>query len=105
MPDNTDTQLSNILNGQMPSGAGGSSLFQLPSGLVTVLTIGSIVVTVLSVVIMILYLVSLVRRWKVQTAILDIQKQVHEMNERQKAQVVPAPVPVQEEITTPEVQG
>ena len=47
----------------------------------------SVVVTVLFVF---MYILSMFRRRKVEKAILDIQKTLHEMNERDKARIKPA---------------
>jgi len=51
------------------------------SGLITFVTIASLVITV---VIMVMWVLSWMHRRKVQNAILDIQSVLHEMNERAK---------------------
>lgn len=49
----------------------------------------SLVITLLFVV---MYIVSQFRRRKLENAILDMQKVLHEMNEREKARLHPMPV-------------
>ena len=49
----------------------------------------SFVITLLFVV---LYVVSMIRRRKLENAILDMQKVLHEMNEREKARSTPRPM-------------
>lgn len=50
----------------------------------------SVAVTIIFVA---LYLSSIMRKRKVENAILDIQKTLHEMNERDKARSAPRPMP------------
>ena len=49
--------------------------------------------TALTVLIVILYVYSMMRRRKLEKALLDIQKTLSEMNERDKARSTPAPLP------------
>lgn len=81
---------SNDLNSLLQGQGGSLNLSpQLPPGLSTLLSIASIALTVLSLVIIVLYIASLVRRWRVQSAIFDIQKQVREINQRELTKQTP----------------
>ena len=51
------------------------------AGLFLIVTIGSVILTIL---LLIVWIMSLVRKRKVQAAIFDIQSQLHQMNEREK---------------------
>lgn len=81
---------SNDLNSLLQGQGGNLNLSpQLPPGLSTLLSVASIAVTILSLVIIVFYLASLIRRWRVQSAIFDIQKQVREINQRELAKQTP----------------
>lgn len=85
--------LDDILS-QEPSGSG--NIFQMPdlaASIQEALAPFILLSVIITVIFAVLYIVSLVRRWKVEQAILDIQKTIHEMNERDKARSTPvAPV-------------
>ena len=51
---------------------------------------------IITIVFVIMLLIGMIRKWKVQSAVLDMHKLLIEMNERDKAShqpVAPAPVP------------
>lgn len=66
----------------------------LPSAASITNTLGPILLlsTILSVLLIIAYVFSVIRRYKVEKAILAMQKDIHEMNERQKSDT-PSPSP------------
>jgi hypothetical protein len=68
-------------------GSNGSSTSLIPESLTHTLTIGFIALNVISVLFLILYLLSVIRKWKVQSAVLHMQKDVAEI----KAHMVIAP--------------
>ncbi len=47
---------------------------------------------VITLAFVVLYVVSMIRRRKLENAILDMQKVLHEMNEREKARQAPRPM-------------
>lgn len=47
--------------------------------------------SILSIVLVVAYIFSVIRRYKVEKAILAMQKDIHEMNERQRSQNQAAP--------------
>ena len=54
---------------------GGSSAPSLiPESLVTTMTIGFIVLNVLGILFFVFYVISLIRKWKVESAVLNMQK-------------------------------
>ena len=58
-------------------GGGASSL--IPEGLVTTITIGFIVLNVLGILFFVFYVISLIRKWKVESAVLHMQKDLVEI--------------------------
>lgn len=58
---------------------GGSAPSLVPESLATTLTVGFIVLNVLGLLFFIFYVVSLVRKWKVESAVLHIQKDLAEI--------------------------
>lgn len=65
--------LQNLLGGSTPS--------LIPESLVTTLTVGFIVLNVLGILFMIFYVFSIVRKWRVESAMLHMQKDVAEIKE------------------------
>lgn len=53
----------------------------LPEAFIETLTIGFIALTVIAGLFLLAYLVSLVRKWKVQSAVLGLQKDVSEIKQ------------------------
>lgn len=58
-------------------GSNGGSL--IPESLTQALTIGFIIINAVSILFLIAYILSVVRKWKVQSAILHMQKDVAEL--------------------------
>lgn len=71
----------------------------IPESLITTITTGFLVLSVLGALFLILYLFSIIRKWRVDSAILQMQKDVAEI----KGQIVASkpkelnPTPVQNE--------
>ncbi len=79
---------------QLNSLIGGNSGEPLiPESLTTFLIISFVVLNLLSIVFLILWIMGMMRRWKVQTAILHMQKDIVEIKESLAKSVEPAPVP------------
>ena len=74
---------TSLLDSANPSAAINEAL----APLVTIFTIFTIVSIVLMIGIFVLWIMSMIRTRKVQNAVFDIQKTLHEMNEREKAGV------------------
>lgn len=53
---------------------GGSSPSLIPDSLITTMTVGFIVLNVLGVLFFVFYVISLIRKWKVESAVLHMQK-------------------------------
>lgn len=76
-------------------GDSGTSL--IPESLITTLTVGFIILNVIAVLFLVFYIVSLIRKWKVESAVLHMQKDLAEIKaslakpERTVEQVPPAP--------------
>lgn len=84
------SSLNNLLQSTTkpnPSSLLGSSL----SNLIEFATIASLVLTLVFIV---FWITAALHRRKVQNAIIDIQKTLHEMNERDKLRQTPTPQPV-----------
>lgn len=77
MDSSTDmTQLDpTLLQGLL--GDSGTSL--IPESLVTTLTVGFIILNVIAVLFLVFYIVSLIRKWKVESAVLHMQKDLAEI--------------------------
>lgn len=58
---------------------GGTAPSLIPESLITTLTVGFIVLNVLGILFMIFYIFSMVRKWRVETAMLKMQKDVAEI--------------------------
>lgn len=67
-------QLNSLLNG-----SSGESL--IPESMMTFLIISFVLINILTLVFLILWIAGMVRRWKVQTAILRMQKDIVEIKE------------------------
>lgn len=65
----------------------------IPESLVTVLTVSFILLNILALLFTIFYIISLIRKWKVQSAVLHMQKDVAEIKQA-LAQKQPEPAPV-----------
>lgn len=76
MQDPTTQDSQSALNGLM-SNTDGNSL--IPDSLATVMMIGFVVINIISILFIVLYVISLVRKWKVQTAIFHMQKDLAEI--------------------------
>lgn len=71
---------------------GGSSTPNLiPESLVTTLTVGFIVLNVLGVLFFMFYVISLIRKWKVESAVLKMQKDLAEIKSHLAGTPVNAP--------------
>lgn len=80
---------------------GGAQANLIPESLVTTLTVGFIVLNVLGVLFLIAYIFGIIRKWKVQSAVLHMQKDLAEIKaslvpttDRQAAEPNPGPEPV-----------
>lgn len=73
-----------------------NQLQSLPTSITNALAPILLLSTIISVLFLVAYIVSSIRRWKVQQAILDIQKEVKELNERDRNRSMP---PAQQPIT------
>ncbi|GEM_PF-2296011 len=82
---NGTTDQSTLLQSLL-GGADGGSL--IPESLVQTLTVSFIVLNVVGVLFLIAYIMSVVRKWKVQSAVLHMRKDLEEI----KAHMIPAPV-------------
>lgn len=74
-------QLSQVDQSQLNSLLGGSGGSLIPESLVATLTITFILLNVLAVLLTILYIFNVVRKWKVQSAVLHMQKDVAEIKQ------------------------
>jgi len=75
-PSTDTTQLDpSLLQGLLSD----SSPSLIPESLVTTLTIGFIVLNVLAVLFLVFYVVSIIRKWKVESAVLHMQKDLAEI--------------------------
>ena len=87
-------------------GNSGGSL--IPESLVTTLTISFIVLNVLGVLFTIFYIAGIIRKWKVQSAVLHMQKDLVEIKQALAARpqpVQPQPAPVSEPIVQPTLES
>jgi len=94
------SSLQNILGGSAPS--------LIPESLVTTLTVGFIVLNVLGVLFFVFYVINLIRKWRVDSAILHIQKDVAEIKaslSASSASSAPAPPPPSEPVAQPAEQN
>lgn len=67
---------------------GASSNFNLiPQELINMLAIGITTLTVISALFLIVYLIGTIRKWKVQSAILDMHKDVKELKQHLAPQI------------------
>ncbi|MGB4967324.1 MAG: hypothetical protein WBO35_03935 [Candidatus Saccharimonadales bacterium] len=82
MDEATLTQLLNTVNSTSEGGT--ASLFDIDA-IIQSLAPYILAMTVVSALIMILYLVSVIGKWRANKAMLDIRKLLIEMNERDKA--------------------
>jgi hypothetical protein len=58
---------------------GDSDTSLIPESLVTTLTVGFIILNVIAVLFLVFYIVSLIRKWKVESAVLHMQKDLAEI--------------------------
>jgi hypothetical protein len=101
MQDTTQLDQSSLNSLLNSANGGGASTSLIPESLTTALSVGFIVLNVISILFLILYIVSLVRKWKVQSAVLHMQKDLAEIKlalAPKSVQVEPVVVPP----TTPE---
>ena len=98
MEDYTSLDQSS-LNGLL-SGSGGSSL--IPESLVTTMIVCFVLLNLLFIAFAIFYIINLVRQWKVQSAMLHMQKDVAEIKQAFLA-AKPAPATAAEPVQPPAV--
>jgi len=91
--------LQNLLNGT--SDGGGVNL--IPESLTGILTTSLMVSLGLMIVFLVLYALSIVRKWKVQSAILRMQKDVVEIKQALVKEPTPQPQPPRQESRKVEV--
>ena len=70
---------------------GGSSPSLIPESLITTLTIGFIVLNILGILFLVFYVVSLIRKWKVESAVFHMQKDLADIKAA-LSQSTPQPV-------------
>lgn len=70
-----------------------NQLFDMTSSITDALAPFMLLSFVITVAFVVLYVVSLIRRRKLENALFDIQKTLHEMNERDKARSKPRSTP------------
>ena len=63
------------------SGDGAPTINLFPQELVEIIAVGSIALTVITALFFIVYLLGTVRKWKVQSAVLDMRNDVKELKE------------------------
>ena len=91
MEDTTDlSQLDQSALQGLLGGGDASSL--IPEALVTTITIGFIVLNVLGILFFVFYVISLIRKWKVESAVLQMQKDLAEIKAALSQTSQPAPV-------------
>lgn len=71
----------------------------IPPELITTITIGFIALNVLALAFVVLYVINLVRKWKVESAVFHMQKDLAEI--KQYLQPAQAVKPVQDETPAP----
>ena len=74
---------------------GGSQNSLIPESLVTTLTVSFVVLNILGLLFLIAYIFTVIRKWKVQSAILDLQKDVAEIKATLKGPATTEPATVQ----------
>ncbi len=82
---------------QLNSLLGGSSNQPLiPDSMMTFIIISFVIINILTIVFMIMWIAGMVRRWKVQTAVLHMQKDMAEIKETlaKQAAATTAPKPI-----------
>lgn len=78
MDTTTDTtQIDPTLLQNLLSGDSNTSL--IPESLITTLTIGFIILNILGVLFLVFFVASLIRKWKVESAVLHMQKDLAEI--------------------------
>lgn len=75
---------SDFLNQFDTNSVTGGVTQQFTDQFATLFLVGTIVSSVITILILVLYIFSAVRKYKVQNAIFDIQKTLHEINDREK---------------------
>jgi len=83
------TQLNSLLGG-------GTGEPLIPDSMMTFIIVCFVIINILTIVFMIFWIMGMVRRWKVQGAILHMQKDIVEIKESlaKSAQVTPATEPI-----------
>jgi len=88
-----DTSVSSDPSQQLNSLLGGSSGQPIiPESMTVFLVVCFVILNVLSIVFMIFWIMGMMRRWKVQTAILRMQKDIVEIKESLAKPAEPVPV-------------
>ncbi|HSW90431.1 MAG TPA: hypothetical protein VLF64_00365 [Candidatus Saccharimonadales bacterium] len=82
-----DTNLHSLLNDT--SGGTNNSLFSLPAGITTLITVFTITASVASIVIVVLYFVNALTTYRAHRATIEMRDILREMNERDKARSKP----------------
>lgn len=95
-------QLSQVDQSQLNSLLGGAGGSLIPESLVTTLTVSFILLNVLAVLLTVLYIINVVRKWKVQSAVLHMQKDVAEIKQHLAIQApAPSVEPVKANVSEP----
>jgi hypothetical protein len=79
--------LEQLDTGSLNSLLNNSNASLIPESLVTTITVSFIVLNVLGVLFLVFYVFTVIRKWKVQSAILNMQKDLAQI----KASMVPPP--------------
>ena len=93
MDQSTIDQLNTLL-GKSTTGGSSTGLFDI-NAIIQPLMPYIIALTVVSVILTVLYCISIIDKWRSNRAILDIRKTLHEMNERDRLRDAPHPAPAQ----------
>lgn len=89
----TLSQIQSLLGNQSPTAGAGMSLLDTDAIIKALMPV-TIIATAVSVLIALLYLFSIIQRFRVDRAILESRNLLREMNERDKSrQTAPAPTP------------
>ncbi len=89
---------------------GGSGGSLIPESLVTLLTVSFVVLNILGLLFTVFYIAGIIRKWKVQSAVLHMQKDLVEIKQALTARPQPvqpqaAPAQISEPITQPTLES
>lgn len=85
-----EATITELLKQTQSTDGGSTSLLNLDS-LMQALAPFMLTLTIVSILITVLYVISVISKWRANKAIVDIRKLLIEMNEREKLHVSPSP--------------